>query len=399
MENHSHGMQTHLKRTLTVPLLVFYGVGVTVGAGIFALLGEIVAIAGMQAPLSFLVAGIAVAFTAASYALLAQAFPRAGGVAIYIHEALGALPARLAGYAIVATAIISSAVITSALAGYANQLVATSPAIVMMVAIGALAMLACWGIRESVGFAALITLIECGVLVVVMVFGLPEAATNFDAVTQVVNVNTGTAGGILMASIIAFYAFIGFEDIVNMAEETPNPTRALPRAIAWTLAVTVFLYVGVCMIAVLATGVDFLAGSSAPMSDLFLAVTGFDDRPVALVAVLAMVNGVLVQLIMASRLLYGMASDGIAPQWLCRLHPTRQTPVIATVLIAICIYFLAIAFPLGQLAKATSAVTLIVFAFVNISLVVLGNDQLNRFRWIAVTGAGLCISLLAVSLL
>ena len=169
-----------LRRTLTLPLLVFYGVGVTVGAGIFALIGEILSLAGDKAPLAFLLAGLIAGATGFSYALLVRVFPRAGGEAVFVNRGLGTIAGRLAGLGVVITGIVSSAVIALAFAGYVQALIALPAPLLTAGVVLLLAFVAWWGVRESVIFAAVITLLEVGTLVFIILSGMPLLA-NADA--------------------------------------------------------------------------------------------------------------------------------------------------------------------------------------------------------------------------
>lgn len=393
-----------LRRTLTLPWLVFYGVGVTVGAGIFALIGEILTLSGDHAPLSFLLAGFIAGATGVSYALLVRVFPRAGGEAVFVNRGLGPIWGRLAGYGVAATGIISSAVIALAFAGYVRQLLPVPEAVLVIAVVSALAGIAWFGVRESVYFAAFITLLEVGTLAVVIAFGAPLLADIPQAAVSFVPPTDPTVlAGIMSGGVIAFFAFIGFEDIENMAEETLNPERTAPRAIFWTLGITIIIYVLLSVIAVLAPDREAITGSSAPLAVLFEQITGLPSAPVAAMAAVAMINGILVQIVMASRVLYGMAREGIAPAWFSKVGKARRTPSRATFSVAAAVLLLALLFPLVRLAEATSLVTLGVFALVNLSLFSLGHHlgdkMLERFRWWGFLGATICAGVAAFQVL
>ena len=370
------GEAKSLRRVLGLPILVFYGVGVTVGAGIFALVGEILAMAGERAPLAFLMAALLAALSAGSYAMLARRFPRAAGAALYVGEAFGAGLARIAGLGVAVTGIFSSAVISLAFASYLGSLIPLPTPLLALALIGALTLITCLGVRESVWTAAAVTVLEVGTLLLVIALGAPELA---DAAlwTGAFAVPSDWAGfGIVAAAAaVAFFAFIGFEDIVNMAEETVRPERVLAPAVIATLGITTVIYVLVAVLAVAVGGRADIVGSPAPMATLFTALTGWPGSPVAAVAAIAMINGVLVQLVMASRLLYGMARERLVPSWFGEVHATRRTPVRAAIVVALAIATLTLIAPLLSLARVTSYVTLAVFTLVNISLL-----------WIALRG-------------
>ncbi len=167
-----------LRRALNLPWLVFYGVGVTVGAGVFALIGEVVRVSGDHAVLAFLVAGLVAGFTALSYAVLAGAYPRAAGEAIYVKMGFGEMAGRIVGLGVVAIAITSSAVISLAFAGYLGALTGFHSSASVAGIVVLLGFVAWFGVRESVGFASLITVLEVGTLAAVVIGGFPLLAAD-----------------------------------------------------------------------------------------------------------------------------------------------------------------------------------------------------------------------------
>ncbi|WP_281927164.1 APC family permease [Roseibium album] len=403
MADETRKSRQHLKRTITLPWLVFYGVGVTIGAGIFALIGEVLALAGDRAPLAFLLAGLIAGVTGVSYAALIQRYPRAGGEAVFVNQGLGSFFARLAGYGVVVTGIVSSAVISIAFAGYLRELLPVPQPLLVVLVIGALSAIAWYGVRESVFFAAAVTVLELGTLLVVVFFGLPLFGDLGNVVaTMTPSTNAAILTGVLSSGVLAFFAFIGFEDIINMCEETVQPEQTVPRSIYLTLGITLVIYVLLAVIAALAADRQAIVSSAAPLAQLFESVSGLSGKPVAAAASIAMINGILVQIVMASRVLYGMANEGLAPKWLSIVDPLRQTPARATMLVASVILVLALAFPLVRLAATTSLVTLGVFALVNLSLFLLGRRDgtgvLYRRRWWGLAGAVLCMSIAAFQL-
>jgi amino acid transporter len=373
-----------LQRTVSLPMLVFYGIGVTVGAGIFALVGEIVGTVGTRAPLSFLLAGLIAGATGLSYMKLVAEFPRAGGEAVYAREGLGRTAGMVAGLGVVVTGVISSAVISLAFAGYVCTLADMPEAFVVVLLLGTLGAIAIRGVRESMAFAAVVTVLEVGALLVVIAFGVPLLGDTA-GVAESLSLFDNGAGltPVFSGAVLAFFAFVGFEDIANMAEETKDARRNTPRAILVTLLLTVGVYVLVATVAVLAPNSAELGESDAPMADLFAELSGRDARVITVIAGVAMVNGVLAQMVMASRVLYGMASDGLLWRRLSQVHPTRGTPSTATALVVVVIAVLALAFPLVGLARLTSLVTLTVFTLVNLSLFALGTrrPELELARW------------------
>jgi len=387
-----------LKRVIGLPMLVLYGVGVTVGAGIFVLIGTIADLAGPRAPLAFLVAAVVATVTAFSYAALARGFPHAAGASLYVKTAFGR-PAGLAiGLGVALTAIVSSATITLGFTGYLQQLVELPRAAVVAVTLAAVGALVARGVTESVGAAALLTLVEIGVLAVLIAAGAPVLAAG-DVWRAAFGAGAPLdAGAIVAAAVLAFFAFIGFEDIVNMAEETVEPDRVVAQAILWTLGITTLFYVAVALIAVGAPGAEGAAHDRAPLADLWTRLTGTSGAWLSTLALVSVLNGVIVQLVMASRLLYGMARERMLPAALAHVGE-RRTPYVAVWLVAGLIVVLALAFPIATLARITTTITLLVFACVNVALVVLGgrpdHARLRPWRWVGVLGAVLTAGLAA----
>ena len=394
-----------LRRALNLPLLVFYGVGVTIGAGIFALIGEVVRVAGDMAPMAFVLAGLIASATGISYAKLSSVYPRAGGEAVYVNNGLGRIPAMLVGYGVTVTAIISSAVISLAFGGYLGTLVPVPEPILVIGVVVILGLIAFLGVRESVIFAAVITLLEVGTLAVVIAIGLPllaEPAVLIKAVTPPSDIAGWSI--VFSAAVVAFFAFIGFEDIVNMAEETVDPRRVMSRAIVITLVITILVYALVALVAVAVPEREALTTSAAPLSTLFELVTGYQGDAVSVMASVAMINGVLVQIVMASRVIYGMTRENLAPAALGKLHPTRRTPFRAIVIVCLLILALALGLPLISLAQATSFVTLSVFTLVNLALFKIGSQpgaelSLYRWRYWGLVGAALSVALLSTEII
>ena len=391
-----------LRRTLTLPWLVFYGVGVTVGAGIFALIGELLGASGVHAPLAFLVAGTIAGLTGLSYMALVRTFPKASGEAVWVAEGLGPRAGRAAGLGIITAGTISSAVVALAFGGYLGELVDIPAELAAVMVIAALAAVACRGVKESVLLAGVVTLLEVGTLVLVIVFGLPDLVTS-SAVVDAVRPDgdvSGFATAVMSGAIVAFFAFIGFEDIVHMAEETVDAERTAPRAIAWTLGISITIYVVLALIAVSIDDPSAIEQSDAPMATLFETLTGRGADIVATIAAIAMTNGILAQMMMAARVVYGMThddlDDGEAVPILGRTHPRWQTPVAATLLVAATVTFLVLLVPLVELARTTSVVILTVFTLVNLSVVRLGGRDLyglRRWRPVALTACALAAPL------
>jgi len=361
-----------LRRTLGPVALCLYGLGNILGAGIYVLVGEVAGSAGMLAPAAFLLAGGVAALSAFSYGELAARYPVSAGEAVWVQEGFGLRRLSMATGLFVATAgVTSSATLARGFAGYLQVIWPVPDAVVIVTVVLALGALAAWGVSQSVRAAGALTLVEAaGLVLVVAVAG---AALLGDGVAASVEVppmpdTSGWAAGLATGAFLAFFAFIGFEDMVNVAEEVRDPQRTIPRAIIGALAIATLLYMLVVTISVLTVPPAQLAAEGAPLAAVYRRAGGDVPWLLAAIGMAAVVNGVLVQVIMAARVVYGMARQGWLPGRLARVHPRTRTPVAATVLVTAIVMVLALAIDLGGLARITSFLVLLVFALVNIAL-------------------------------
>ncbi|MCK0149377.1 amino acid permease [Marivita sp. S6314] len=358
-------MAEELKRRIGLPLLTAYGVGVMVGAGIYVLIGAVAAEAGVWAPLSFFVAGCIAAPTALSYAEFSSRFPDSAGEARYVahgygSEALGAL----VGLAIVVAGTVSAAAVLRGGVGYLAAIVPVSPSILIVLLGGVLVAVAVLGALESLSVAAVFTAIELiGLALVVWAgFSVP-ALPVLDAAPPPV------WGGVMAGAVLAFFAFIGFEDIVNMAEEVKNPTRTLPIAIVSALLVTSVIYAVVAFAAIRGVAVDALSQSEQPLALVWQTARGTEGAFLSVIAVFAALNGVLAQNVMAARVLFGLGRRTPLLAGFHHAHHRFGTPVRATLLVGACVIVGALLLPVATLAEVTSTVLLGVFVLVNGALI------------------------------
>ncbi|RMF38178.1 MAG: amino acid permease [Alphaproteobacteria bacterium] len=390
-----------LRRRIGFWLLTLYGVGVMIGAGIYVLVGAVAGAAGMDAPWAFLLAGLVAAPTAISYAELSSRIPESAGEAAYVAAATGLrAPAIAVGMLIAAVGVVSSAAILQGGVGYLRAILPLDATLLTVVLLGALTLTAVLGVLESLAMAALFTLIEVAGLLLVAAAGFwAEPMPDFDPLV----LPTGAAlGGMLGAILLAFFAFIGFEDMVNMAEETRNPRRVMPRAILAALALTSAIYMLVSLAAVRSVPIEALAGSSRPLALVIDAAWPGLVWLLSGIAVFAALNGILAQIVMASRVLYGLGARHGGVAAFARLHPRFGTPVIATLFVAALVLVLTLTLPLAALAEVTSSILLVVFVGMNLALIALrrrGEAPPDAFRapgWMPWLGAGLsALTLLA----
>ena len=361
---------TPLKRSLSLPLLTFYGLGTILGAGIYVLVGKVAAHAGPYVPVAFLVAALLALFSALSYAELAARYPKSGGAAVYVQAGFHRQRLSLfVGFLLILTGMVSSATLVNGFVGYLYVFTDTPAWLVITLLVLGMGALAAWGIAESVAAAAIITLIELGGLIFILVItgehfaDLPVRLSEF-----VPPADLHVWNGIFLGAFLAFYAFIGFEDMVNVAEETKEPIRNVPFAILLALGIATLLYILVALAAVLALPASELARTEAPFALLYAKATGKAPTVISLISLFAVVNGALIQIIMASRVLYGMSREGWLHVALGRVHPKRRTPLLATALVTLTVLVLALWLPLVTLAKTTSFITLVAFSFINLAL-------------------------------
>lgn len=362
--------QRTLKRSLGLPLLTLYGLGNILGAGIYVLVGKVAGEAGASAPLAFVVAMVIAALTAFSYMELASRFPVSAGVSVYAHKAFKKQWLSVVlGFATILSGIASAAALSQGFAGYLNVFVAV-PILVasvgLLVVIGALA---ARGISESAWFAAALTLLEVIGLAIIIWVGRDALATAEYGQFFTIDPTVGLIG-VMSGAFLSFYAFIGFEDMVNVVEEVKRPRRNMPLAILFSLFSATILYLLVAIVAVGVVDTNELAASNAPLA-LVYERAGFGN-PVVLttIGMIAAVNGVIVQVIMGSRILYGLSKQGWLHEKLSYVHPRTQTPLAATGLVVGAMVLATLLLPLVSLAKVTSLLVLSIFTIVNISLVV-----------------------------
>lgn len=372
-DNSSEKNPRQLKRALNLPLITLYGLGTTIGGGIYVLVGKVAERAGMMAPISFVAAALLSAFTALTFAELSSRFPKSAGEAVYVQEAFNYKQLALfVGILVILNGCVSAAALANGFVGYLQTFLPI-PDWAAIIAISiALGLLAAWGIGQSVSAAAIITLIEIGGLLLIIWVARDEFAT---VPLRSHELMPGLDGaiwlGILSGSFLAFYAFIGFEDMVNVAEEIKDVEKTLPRAIIITLVLTTLIYFLVALIAVLSISPLELGQQKAPLSYIYQIKSGSDPALISLIGIFAILNGGLIQMIMASRVLYGMSRQSLAPKslrFMGDINPRTQTPVKATAAVVLLVSFLALSFDIEGLAETTSLMILIIATLVNAAL-------------------------------
>jgi len=365
-------MSEHLKRRIGPGLLTAYGVGVMVGAGIYVLTGAAAGAAGIWAPLAFLLAGLVAVPSALAFSELSARIPEAAGDSSYVEVGLDLhwLAVVVGAINVIAGTVASAAVLRGGV-GYLVSFVDVPFAWAVVGLGAALTLVAIVGVLESLAFAAVLTVIE-----VVGLFLVIWAGFNADPVADwALPLPPIEWNGVIAATVFAFFAFIGFDDMVNMAEETRNPQRTMPMSILWALAITALLYAMVSLAAVRAVPREILGVSERPLALVWEMGSGQSAVFLSAIAVAAALNGVLAQIVMASRVLYGLAKRSPSLLAFRRTSKRFGTPVLGTVVVAVVVIGSALTLPVATLAEVTTLALLIVFAIVNSALIGLKRKQ------------------------
>lgn len=359
-----------LKRRVGFWLLTLYGVGVMIGAGVYVLIGQMAGAAGVWTPLAFLLAGLAAAATGASFAELSARFPEAGGEIAFTREAFGSKNLSLAvGVAAATVGVVAGAAILKGGVGYLQALIPWSESALFALLAALLGALAALGVAESLRAAALLTLIELIGLMIVAAAGFFGEPASVDAAAEAAAEAAPSLAGLFAAVFLAYFAYLGFEDMVNLAEETRDPRRTVPRAILAAFAITTLIYILVAAAALRAVDPQALAESKKPLALVFESATGRSSGFISAIAVAATLNGVLAQLVMSARVLFGLGRQAPAFSVLHETHPRFGTPVRATAIATAALILVGIYAPLGALASAAVLLLLCVFTMMNLALI------------------------------
>ncbi len=398
-----------LKRRISLFALTAYGVGNVLGAGIYALIGDVVGITGNFSWLAFLVAAIMGAFTGLSYAELGAMYPKSAAEFVYTEEAFKIrILSFILGWIIIFSGILSTATVALGFGGYISDLLGFDMMIIKIVfAIGLileLSIINFIGIRTSTWTNILFTLIEASGLIFIIIIGIPKLGSG--------NINyfelpTTSILPIFSAVALIFFAYIGFEDIANVAEEVKNPHKNLPKAIIYSIIITTVLYCLTALSVVSIADYNIIADSEAPLNYVAkVAIGPIGGIIMSLIALFATANTVLIMLIVTSRMMYGMARDKALPESLSKISSTFRTPAISVLLTMIFAIIPVFFGDIEIVAKATVFGVLITFFLVNISLIALRRSQPDFERpfklkpsisWvpiIALLGAIVCFALL-----
>ncbi len=391
MSSHQPDLESGLRREAGLFQLVTYGVGNIVGAGIYVLVGEAAGLAGGLVWLSFLVGAVVALFTGLSYAELTSMYPKAASEYVFLGKAYGSrLLAFITQWMMWITEVVAAGAVALGFSGYLAGVVEVPLVPSAAVLLCILTVIVMAGVNLSLRLNTALSLVAISGLLVVVAAG----AGRFGSSSLVAS--PYGASGVLGATVLVFFAYVGFDNMSNLAEETKQPEKTIPRGLLIAVAITTALYVLVGLAAISLASWDRLATSDAPLALAVSTILGPGGSDVLTVAaLLTTLNTTLVLLMVSSRIIYGMAREGALPGFLGKVNEKSRTPLMASLLtLAIALAFL----PLGQvgtIAKVTSFGSLITFALVNTALLHLRRVSPHAPRpfkvpfsvgWISVTG-------------
>lgn len=367
-----------LSRRMGLFHLTMYGVGLILGAGIYVLVGKTAGLAGDSVWLSFVFAAIAAVFAGLSYSELSSLFPKAAAEYVFIKKAFkNNFFAFIIGWLVIITGIITAATVSVGFGGYFLQFVDLPIVVTSIILIAILSIVNYIGIRESAWANTVFTVIEASGLVMIIVIGF--------TITEPVQVNyldfpNGLSGTIL-GFVLIFFAFIGFESMVNVAEEVKNPSKTIPKAIVLAITITAVIYILVSVSAVRVLSWEELGTSLAPLANIADKAFGETGNTIlSSIALFATANTVLIALVAGSRIFYGMSREGSLPKAFGKIHSKTKTPWIAVIIIMAAAMGFTLVGDIVIIANITVFAVVITFASVNLAVIVLRYTEPNIVR-------------------
>jgi basic amino acid/polyamine antiporter, APA family len=365
----------NLKRSLSLTECVFFGVGSILGAGIYTLIGKVAGLSGNLIWISFLIASIAAICTAFSYAELSAAFPKAGGEFVYAKKAFGKKIGVLLGLLISFNGIVGGATVSIGFAGYLKEIAGVNILIGSLAIITFIFFVNVSGIRESSIMNMIFTILEAVGLLLVIATALPSIGE--------INYTESPSGGIndiFAASALAFFAYMGFEDIVKLAEETKRPEKNIPRALFISCLIVIFIYSLIAICAVSVVPYQELEKSESPLADVIGKNIGNSGiLIISFIALFATSNTVLSNMLGSSRILFHMSKETKSLKLFSFISPNRRTPVYSLILIFFITCCFALIGKIEVIARITTISVFITFIIVNLSVIFL------RFREITIS--------------
>lgn len=366
-----------LEREIGLWQVILAGVGIILGAGIYVLIGRASALSGNALWISFLISALVAMFTGLSYAELSSIFPRAGAEYVYTEKAFGYRLAFVVGWLLVLSGFVFASTVALGFAGYFLKLFGSPLIPTAAVLIVLLSFLLYYGVKESIWFAVIFTIIEVSGLIIIIAMAAPYLGTvNYFSFPSV--------AGIFQAAALIFFAYIGFEQITRLSEETRNPDVNIPRALILSIIITTILYIVVAISAVSLLDWQVLGQSEAPLADAAAQAFGPNAFIImSIIALFATANTVLLMMLATSRILYGIGRSFSGKNLFARLHSKRNTPWIATLVVMFfSILFLGFG-DIGIVANITDFLIFFTFIIINLSVIrirYLGYDKERDFR-------------------
>lgn len=366
--------QRPLDRGLGLLQVTAGGVGIIIGAGIYVLIGEAAGEAGNALWLSFVLAAALCAATGFSYAELASMFPSAGAEFDYTRQVFPEWVAFLVGWVMVTGLIVAAGTVSLGFGRYFGEFVEVDERIPAVALIAGLSLVGASGIRHSGRIIVALSAIQVSGLAAVIVFGIPS-------IGEVDLLASHGAQGVVGGAALVFFAFIGFDEVITLAEETRDPTRTVPRALLSALGISSALYAATAVAAVSVLGAGALAASDRPLADVVDAAAGGNGATaIAIAALISTTNTTLLALTAASRLMFGMARSDALPRTFAHVTHRTRVPTHSLVTAAVLAGGCALSGKLGLIAQVTDFAVYLVFVAVNLTVVVLRWRAPNRQR-------------------
>ncbi len=360
---------TELKRHMGLFHLTMYGVGLTLGAGIYVLIGEAAGFAGNSMWISFLLGSVVAIFAGLSYAELTALFPKAAAEYTFVKNAFkNDFFAFIIGWLTAITSIIVAATVALGFGGYFTQFVELPITFVAIILIIILSIINFIGIKESTWANTIFAIVTAGGLILIIFLGF--AVETVETIDYFETPNGIT--GIILAFVLIFFAFIGFEDMANVAEEVKKPKKTIPRAIILSVVITGIIYILVSLSVIRILNWEELAASSAPLADVAHGVLGNNGSiTLSLIALFATASTVLITIVAGARILYGMSKSNSLPRHLSRIHSKTKTPWIAVIVILATSVGFVFVGDIVIIANITVFAVVITFAVINLAVIVM----------------------------
>jgi len=366
-----------LKRELSMWETMLTGVGIILGAGIYVLVGKAAGIAGNAVWFSFAFAAIVAALTGLSYAELSSLFPKAGAEYVYTRKAFTRRIAFMTGWMVIVAGVFAGTSVALGFAGYFSVLLATPIGITAVALIIILSFILFWGIKQSAWVGIIFALVEIGGLILIVLISLPYWGS-----VDLLDFSMGFPQ-ILSAGALIFFAYIGFEEIVRLSEETKNPKKNIPRALVIAIVISTVLYMLVAISAVSVVNWQALSQSNAPLAEVASVALGVNAFIIlAVIALFSTSNTVLLEMLATSRIIYGMADEKSLPKDVAKVHRVRRTPWIAIILTAVFMMIFVFMEHIEVVAGITDFTIFAAFFVINLAVIALRYKmpKAKRFR-------------------